>query len=1028
MKRVVGICFAAMLAGAVWCSGVSNIAVTNIDFENGSVNNWGAEGNRSNFTFAVDASPHAGKYCAKFTPTRPSEGARRQHIGIQLPRDRKFSKVLIRFYMRTEGLADADAAVLGLENSPKGVVGWLSGKTPLIVLGTAADWTLVEKKADLNAAATGFVFYLSVENKALDKGAIWIDDIVVEGIPDTPEIKFSSAAEGNVFTADSGSITLAVPNADGITNGCIRLIEENGSVLREMQLPAGQSNISVELTAKGYYSVEASAAYRSGFTVTNRITAAVIGAPMPDAVRLQSPLGFFNVTAVSNFSINAGGAWNRNFIGMQSYQRTPTGFTGSNNLVIPTNEKMISCLWAPPLWIMDVPPDVTLGPWSYKVYTPKSWDELSNLIRYVFDRPRTVKYLEVINEPDAVWKGSQEDMVRYHAVVAQAVKSVDPSIKVIGPAFCSIQVSLLDKLVKLGLLDNLDGLSIHAYVQGTEPEGEFIANVIALKKYLASIGKKDFPVYFTEFGWTTMEGTWQKPVDELTQAQYIVRALSLISAEHIDGLNYFCMLYQTPNAGEHNFSILRKDRTPKPAYAAHAAFARHSAGTIESTRFNLSPTTYLVLMRKDDRSSAVLWDTKSNSFDLPASAACSDMMGRPIALRAGVPIGPSPIYFDVQDTKFAQPVIREPISVVTGKKIKLPLINVLGVASLAVKNGEIITTLDTVPGRYTLLGKNGASWEMQPVDVVSPLSASACRLAWAANDARPSLVLTVTSYFTSPVPVRTRTAFDAAHDLFQESVTLGSNEQCEIRTVLEDISKGRRYTGRSIAETMVGGIYHHSDVPFDFTIVSAGSPGTPADDGALPYFDISANDPFTLGDNAKPFAVDDCSARIAFTLSDDGLRFYALVTDDVHRQEKSASEMWAEDSIQIAFDVDRDEPWLPNSGRWLNGHRVFEYGLAKGNANALVYRWISYSDLPGMCDEPQVKSGIVREGSVTRYDILFPWATLGLAERPKPGRTFGLSVAVNDIDGAGSKRHGLRLFGGIVESKDPLKFGPLFIR
>ena len=66
----------------------------------------------------------------------------------------------------------------------------------------------------------------------------------------------------------------------------------------------------------------------------------------------------------------------------------------------------------------------------------------------------------------------------------------------------------------------------------------------------------------------------------------------------------------------------------------------------------------------------------------------------------------------------------------------------------------------------------------------------------------------------------------------------------------------------------------------------------------------------------------------------------------------------------------------------------------------------------------------------TRYMILIPWAELGAAARPpRPGEAIGFSLAVNDVDpGRGAPRHGVALFGGIVNEKEPRHFGRAVLR
>ena len=79
---------------------------------------------------------------------------------------------------------------------------------------------------------------------------------------------------------------------------------------------------------------------------------------------------------------------------------------------------------------------------------------------------------------------------------------------------------------------------------------------------------------------------------------------------------------------------------------------------------------------------------------------------------------------------------------------------------------------------------------------------------------------------------------------------------------------------------------------------------------------------------------------------------------------------------------------------------------------------------------PKVRVEVVRDGAVTRYSVFFPWDQLGAPdETPTPATVIGFSLAVNDVDPArGAPRHGLTLFGGIVDDKEPKRFGPAWIR
>lgn len=94
----------------------------------------------------------------------------------------------------------------------------------------------------------------------------------------------------------------------------------------------------------------------------------------------------------------------------------------------------------------------------------------------------------------------------------------------------------------------------------------------------------------------------------------------------------------------------------------------------------------------------------------------------------------------------------------------------------------------------------------------------------------------------------------------------------------------------------------------------------------------------------------------------------------------------------------------------------------------MTWRWISYDKaLQADTEEKRVVADIQRGPTETTYALQLPWATLGLSSPPAAGSRVALAVAVNDLDPE-ALRHGLRLFGGLVDSKDPAKFGALWMR
>jgi len=158
-------------------------------------------------------------------------------------------------------------------------------------------------------------------------------------------------------------------------------------------------------------------------------------------------------------------------------------------------------------------------------------------------------------------------------------------------------------------------------------------------------------------------------------------------------------------------------------------------------------------------------------------------------------------------------------------------------------------------------------------------------------------------------------------------------------------------------------------------------------------------------------SVDGSNVSADFYLGYDADNLYvtAEVTDDRH-QARSGSNMWQQDSIQVA--VGTGSGYGP------------EYGISHtGGAN--VYRWLDGN-------AAQAASNVVastgREGSVTTYDLTFPWETL-FTESMGSGDNFAFGVLVNDNDEADASRNNVLgwTLPGVNDAKETSALGVLVL-
>jgi len=851
---------------------------------------------------------------------------------------------------------------------------------------------------------------------------------------------FFSPAKGNIFPAEGGEVTFKPEHPESIASGKILLRDERGREIAGMVIPPAAVEVAIPLSGRGYYAIDAEVADREGKTKTFSTTAAVIGPLIDDSERRRSHLGLWNVHGDADLAIAAGANWNRQ---MTSLRKLPPSILEKNDTPLTnfnssspslTNVGVITA--GLPEWILEPLPQTDGQPSSHALGKPKDWEKLRRLIKAWVEAnaAKFPPYLEIYNEPEWAWKGRREDLVRFLALIAETVKKARPEVQVLGPGFSSIRIedpARLDLVTveKLGLLDLLDGIVLHAYVDGSPPEEEFISRVQDLQGYLRKIGKGALPIHFTEFGWTSKSGTWQRPVSELTQAEYAARSLTLLTALGVENATYFCMLFRTKNEGEHGFSLLHDDQTPKPGYAAYANVARWLAGVDGKGEWlRITPTTHLVLFRKGERFIGVAWDTAGErALALPAPVdRVSDFLGRPLASGGEITISPSPVFFEFAKGESFQ---IEPLpvrQVMRGDSLTLPDGDGAWIVPepLRVTGGMLTVPAQTREGNYLALAKSGGHWRSLPIDVIPPLQVARVVLKWPAESAAAALEAPAKSFAKGPLLVRAAAHLDGTRDRFLDLPEMEPGAQTTLQVPLEDLELGRRYTGQLSVVTKEGEHRDRIEQPLDFTLLAcAHSEGEPKWE-KIPPVDFSAWDPF-----GKIKGAEDCSATLQSAYNAAGLQLRIRGRDDAHVQDRPPAQLWTQDGLQIGLDPDYEKTWEANDLFGLKGHRAFEYGIGWNGRQVMTWRWISYlPELPPNAAEPRIKATVTREGDVTDYQITFPWAVLGLSAAPQPGTAIGISLAVTDADPGQTGRRGLRLFGGITDGKDPQKYGPLWLR
>ncbi len=152
-------------------------------------------------------------------------------------------------------------------------------------------------------------------------------------------------------------------------------------------------------------------------------------------------------------------------------------------------------------------------------------------------------FFEVWNEPNlpAFWTGTQDDYFKLYGHTAQAIKAVDASLRVGGPA--TAMTAWIDELLDYCERNRLPVDFISTHIYPTDPLGfeganteEQLANsprdLMRDRAKLVREHSRERPVYFTE--WNISSNPWDPYHDEAFAAAYAAR-IALETDPFVDG-------------------------------------------------------------------------------------------------------------------------------------------------------------------------------------------------------------------------------------------------------------------------------------------------------------------------------------------------------------------------------------------------------------------------------------------------------------------------------------------------------------
>ncbi|HEX2755555.1 MAG TPA: glycosyl hydrolase [Candidatus Limnocylindrales bacterium] len=222
-------------------------------------------------------------------------------------------------------------------------------------------------------------------------------------------------------------------------------------------------------------------------------------------------------------------------------------------------------------------PEATVFSFAGVISPPRDLDRWTDLVRDLvshladrFGRAEVRRWaFEIWNEPNLglFWSGTQSDYFRLYDASVRAVKSVDSTFRVGGPATAA--AGWIDDLLEHCRADEvpIDFISTHTY--GMAP--------LDLRPIVARYGRPDLPLWWTEWGVSSHHGA---PINDSAWAAPLVARGMRSAAGRLHALAYwvasdhFVELGEAPALFHGGFGLLTIGNLRKPRFWALAMLNR----------------------------------------------------------------------------------------------------------------------------------------------------------------------------------------------------------------------------------------------------------------------------------------------------------------------------------------------------------------------------------------------------------------------------------------------------------------------
>ena len=256
--------------------------------------------------------------------------------------------------------------------------------------------------------------------------------------------------------------------------------------------------------------------------------------------------------------------------------------------------------------------------------------------------------------------GSAADYVKLLKVVRPVLRADAPGVPVVAGALANREMSWVRSFAEHGGFALCDGFSVHPYnMYARDASAEEVVEWLdELHKQLKSWAKKSVPLWVTEIGWPNHDGAGGST--EATTAQRLLKLnLMLATRDYARGMWWYDMFDDGDNRAEqeHNFGLLRRDASRKPAFKAFKVFLTHFKKAKFVRHLSVDNAKALEFKSADGRRLLAVWAREGHddkrlvlggSYKLiPIEGADGERVMKELQHGGSAQLGPWPVLFEL---------------------------------------------------------------------------------------------------------------------------------------------------------------------------------------------------------------------------------------------------------------------------------------------------------------------------------------------------------------------------------------------